>query len=127
MVLWNESLTCAYKCLKMSNSGLPLYKKIVDFYTKKILCQELAPDVRMDSIVRIMSRHKVSRDTAKRVLTELSEKGYIRKIVGKGSFVTSSTQVKKTVICSSDTCTNVLQKKAYFLLSSEERNYIRNV
>jgi DNA-binding LacI/PurR family transcriptional regulator len=79
----------------MGNSGVPLYKKIVDFYTKKILCQELAPDVRMDSIVRIMSRHKVSRDTAKRVLKELSEGGYIRKIVGKGSFVTSSTEVKK--------------------------------
>ena len=79
----------------MSNSGLPVYKQIGDFYTKKILCQELAPDARMDSIVRIMSRHNVSRDTAKRVLKELSEAGYIRKIVGKGSFVTSSTKVKK--------------------------------
>lgn len=78
----------------MMNSGIPVYKQLVDFYAKKILNQELAPESRMDSIVRIMNRHNVSRDTAKRVLKELSEKGYIRKIVGKGSFITSSTEVK---------------------------------
>ncbi len=79
----------------MTNSGIPIYIQLIDFYKKKILTQELAPGVRMDSIVRIMSRHKVSRDTAKRVLKELSEEGYIRKIVGKGSFVTSTKKVKK--------------------------------
>ncbi len=79
----------------MNNSGVPIYKQLIDFYKKKILNQELSPDVRVDSIVRIMSRHKVSRDTAKRVLKELSEEGYIRKIVGKGSFVTSATNLKK--------------------------------
>ena len=79
----------------MTNSGVPVYKQLIDFYKRKIINQEFPPDVRMDSIVRIMSRHNVSRDTAKRVLTELSKEGYIRKIVGKGSFVTSSTEVKK--------------------------------
>ena len=79
----------------MTNSGIPVYIQLVDFYKKKILTQELAPNVRLDSIVRIMSRHKVSRDTAKHVLKVLSEEGFIRKIVGKGSFVTSSNKVKK--------------------------------
>ncbi len=79
----------------MTNSGVPIYRQLISFYKKKILTQELAPDVRMDSIVRIMSRHKVSRDTAKRVLKELSEEGYIVKIVGKGSFVTSTKKAKK--------------------------------
>jgi len=79
----------------MNFSGVPVYQKLVDFYKQKINKQELPPDSKMDSIVRIMQRHSVSRDTAKRVLTELSEAGYIRKIVGKGSFVTSSTEVQK--------------------------------
>lgn len=79
----------------MTNSGVPVYRQLFDFYKNKILNQELGPDSRMDSIVRIMNRHNVSRDTAKRVLTKLSEEGYIRKIVGKGSFVTSSTKVEK--------------------------------
>ena len=78
----------------MNQSGLPVYKQLIDFYRKKIIQQELIPGGRMDSIVRIMQRHKVSRDTAKRVLKELSEEGYIRKIVGKGSFINSSTKVK---------------------------------
>lgn len=79
----------------MLNSGQPLYKQIIEFYKRKIFTQELGPGDRMDSIVRIMRRHKVSRDTAKRVLTELSAEGYVRKIVGKGSFVTSSSEIKK--------------------------------
>jgi DNA-binding LacI/PurR family transcriptional regulator len=79
----------------MPISGVPIYQKLVAFYKQKIHNQELSPDSKMDSIVRIMQRHNVSRDTAKRVLKELSVLGYIRKIVGKGSFITSSTTVKK--------------------------------
>jgi len=78
----------------MNNLGKPIYKQLVEFYRKKIINQKLLPSGKMDSIVRIMQRHKVSRDTAKRVLKELSEEGYIRKVVGKGCFVTSSTETK---------------------------------
>ncbi|MEN8251635.1 MAG: GntR family transcriptional regulator [Bacteroidota bacterium] len=74
---------------------VPVYQKLVAFYKQKINNQELPPNSKMDSIVRIMKRHNVSRDTAKRVQKELSEEGYIRKIIGKGTFVTSSTKVKK--------------------------------
>jgi len=79
----------------MNKSGVPVYKNLVDFYKQKINTQELSPDTKIDSIVRIMSRHKVSRDTAKKVLKILSDEGFIRKIVGKGSFITSSTEIKK--------------------------------
>jgi len=79
----------------MTISGVPVYQRLVAFYKQKIHNQEFPPDSRMDSIVRIMQRHNVSRDTAKRVLTELSVQGYVRKIVGKGSFITSSTTVQK--------------------------------
>lgn len=54
----------------------------------------MSPDNKIDSIVRIMSRHNVSRDTAKRVLNELSKQGYVRKIVGKGTFITSARHFK---------------------------------
>lgn len=79
----------------MNNSGVPIYKRLLDFYKQKINNQELPPNSKIDSIVRIMQRHNVSRDTAKRVLKILSEEGFVRKIVGKGTFVTSSTKVKK--------------------------------
>lgn len=78
----------------MNNSGIPIYKKLVDFYKIKIINQELPPESKMDSIVRIMSRHNVSRDTAKRVINELSKSGYVRKIVGKGTYITSARKVK---------------------------------
>ena len=68
---------------------------VLQFYSNKILNQEMAPGSRMDSIVRIIDRHNVSRDTAKRVLKELSELGYVRKIVGKGSFITNTKEVKR--------------------------------
>jgi GntR family transcriptional regulator of arabinose operon len=79
----------------MNNSGKPVYKELIDFYKTKIINQELSPDSKMDSIVRIMSRHNVSRDTAKRVINDLSKEGYVRKIVGKGTFITSARKVKK--------------------------------
>jgi GntR family transcriptional regulator of arabinose operon len=79
----------------MNISGETLYQKLVDLYKLKINNQELPPGSKMDSIVRIMQKHKVSRDTAKRVLKVLSGDGYVRKILGKGSFVTSTTIVKK--------------------------------
>ena len=65
----------------MNNSGISIYKKLVDFNKTKIINQELPPDSKMDSIVCIMSRHDVSRDTAKRTINELSKEGYVRKII----------------------------------------------
>lgn len=83
------------KPIEMSKSGETIYQNLVDLYKQKINNQELTPGSKIDSIVRIMQKHQVSRDTAKRVLKVLSEDGYVRKIVGKGSFVTSTTDVKK--------------------------------
>lgn len=80
----------------MNKAGVPVYMQLTGFYKKKIINLELLPDAKMDSIIRIMQRHNVSRDTAKRVLHALSEEGYIRKIVGKGSFVTSSNKIKNS-------------------------------
>src|SRR5690554_7302857 len=78
----------------MNISKIPIYQRLIDFYKTKIISQELSPDSKMDSIVRIMSRHNVSRDTAKKVINELSAAGYVRKIVGKGTYITAARDVK---------------------------------
>lgn len=94
MIVLSFYLYCNHYQNKMNDSGVPVYQKLFDLYKKKINDQIIPPGGKMDSIVRIMSRHQVSRDTAKRVLQELSDAGYIRKIVGKGSFVTASSEIK---------------------------------
>lgn len=74
---------------------VPLYVKLFNFYKEKILRQDYFSGERIDSINRIVARHNVSRETAKLVLSKLSEEGYIIKKAGKGSFVTYSDDLKK--------------------------------
>jgi DNA-binding LacI/PurR family transcriptional regulator len=66
---------------------IPLYKKLFDFYTQAILTQEYMPGDRIDSINEIQEKHGVSRETAKRILKNLAEEGFISQHPGKGSFV----------------------------------------
>ncbi len=77
------------------NAYTPIYQRLFNFYKERIINQEYLPDERIDSINRIVSRHNVSRETAKLVLLKLSEDGFIIKKAGKGSFVTYTRQIQK--------------------------------
>ncbi len=77
------------------SSFIPVYKRLTDFYRDKIIRQELPPEARIDSINKIISRHEVSRETAKLVLKNLVDEGLALSIPGKGTFVTSTKTIKK--------------------------------
>jgi DNA-binding LacI/PurR family transcriptional regulator len=66
---------------------VPLYEQLVAFYRQSIVSTRLLPGERVDSISQIQGRHRVSRETAKRVLNQLESEGYIIQRAGKGSFV----------------------------------------
>ncbi|MCX5772179.1 MAG: GntR family transcriptional regulator [Candidatus Hydrogenedentes bacterium] len=67
--------------------SVPIYEQLVAFYRQAILSNRLVPGDRVDSITQIQRRHRVSRETAKRVLNQLESEGYIIQRAGKGSFV----------------------------------------
>jgi DNA-binding LacI/PurR family transcriptional regulator len=67
--------------------SVPIYLQLVEQYRKDILEHRLSPGDRIDSIREIQRKHRVARETAKRVLSYLAEKGYITQHAGKGSFV----------------------------------------
>ena len=73
--------------MKQNHSFIPLYHQLKEYYKEKILKQEFASGQKIDSINRMMLRHKVSRETAKLVLRQLIDEGLIISKQGKGSFV----------------------------------------
>ncbi len=73
---------------------IPKYQQLYNSYKSRILANELVPGARIDSINRIIQKHKVSRDTAKRVLKKLTEEGFVVSVVGKGSFVAPQSQIQ---------------------------------
>jgi len=74
----------------------PIYKKLTEYYKTRILTQDLAPGNKIDSINRIIEKHRVSRETAKQVQELLRRENLIVSIPGKGSFITPQAPVKKT-------------------------------
>lgn len=80
----------------MEQSFIPVYQKIKDYYIDKIIGQEYPPGAKVDSINQIMIKHKVSRETAKRVLKLLSVEGLIISRRGKGSFVVQRRETNNT-------------------------------
>ncbi|MGQ1786848.1 substrate-binding domain-containing protein [Saccharicrinis sp. GN24d3] len=71
---------------------VPIYKKLIDFYRNKIVTQELKPGSKIDSINKMISRHQVSRETAKRVIKALIEEKLVVSQVGRGTFVHNVTE-----------------------------------
>jgi DNA-binding LacI/PurR family transcriptional regulator len=67
----------------------------VGIYEKKIYERELLPGDKIDSITDIQKKYKVARETAKRCLSILAEKGLIVKRVGTGSYVAETGPKKK--------------------------------
>ncbi len=79
----------------MNASFIPLYRRLFDNYKGKIVAQEIKPGHQIDSITRIMQKHKVSRETAKLVLKMLIDERLIISRAGKGSFVAPLANIKK--------------------------------
>lgn len=73
---------------------VPVYRRLVDHYRNRICSYEIKPGARIDSISRIMERHRVSRETAKLVLKKLVEQGLVTSIRGKGTFVNFHEETK---------------------------------
>lgn len=73
---------------------IPIYRRIANTYIDKINSQEYLPESRIDSITKIMRRHDVSRETAKRVIKVLIEEKLVTSIAGKGTFVNSCKKTK---------------------------------
>ncbi|NOX88523.1 MAG: substrate-binding domain-containing protein [Calditrichaeota bacterium] len=66
---------------------VPIYRRLFEEYKQAILSQKFKPGTRIDSINEIQNKYAVSRETAKKVLQDLSDNGLIFKKPGKGSFV----------------------------------------
>lgn len=66
---------------------IPIYKKLTEFYRARIISQEYMPGSKIDSINKIMSRHQVSRETAKRVLKALIDEKLVFSQAGRGTFI----------------------------------------
>lgn len=78
------------------DSFIPIYRRLRDYYRERILTQELRPGQKIDSINRMMERHRISRETAKQVQELLRKENLIVSIPGKGSFITPQAPIKKT-------------------------------
>ncbi len=66
---------------------IPIYKRLINNYMSSIYSGKYIPGQQIDSINKIISKHNVSRETAKIVLKHLANSGLIVQILGKGSFV----------------------------------------
>ncbi|MBI9060045.1 MAG: GntR family transcriptional regulator [Labilibaculum sp.] len=74
---------------------IPIYKKLIEFYRNRIISQEYLPGAKIDSINKIMSRHQVSRETAKRVLQALIAENLVISQPGRGTFINGVTSMVK--------------------------------
>jgi DNA-binding LacI/PurR family transcriptional regulator len=65
----------------------PLYQVMKTDLSRAIAMGELAPGSRVASESELIARYKVSNTTARRCLDELEQQGYLKRIRGKGTFV----------------------------------------
>lgn len=65
----------------------PRYQQIKDLIVGRISNGELRPNDRVPSENDIVTTQSVSRMTANRALRELTDEGYVKRIVGRGTFV----------------------------------------
>ena len=70
-----------------SESGRPLSQQIADRLEKRIRSGELAPDRPVPSETTLGQEYPVSRDTIRRAIKVLRERGLIHTVQGKGSYV----------------------------------------
>lgn len=74
---------------------IPIYERLFENYRDDIFSRKILPGDRIDSITELQSKHRVSRETAKKVLEMLAKEGLILQKAGKGSFVNDLSPKKK--------------------------------
>lgn len=68
-------------------SATPLYVQLADLIAAKIEAGDLKPDRPIPAELRLAQEYGVARLTARRAVRELRERGLVRTVVGKGSYV----------------------------------------
>jgi len=69
------------------NSVVPIYFQLKEILKEKITNGEILPDEMIDSESRLCERYQVSRNTVRKVFSDLKNEGYIYQRQGKGTFV----------------------------------------
>lgn len=69
------------------DSGTPLYVQIADHVASQIEAGDLAADRPIPSETRMAEEYGVARLTARRAVAELRNRGLVRTVRGKGTFV----------------------------------------
>ena len=71
----------------MSLQAKPRYQQLKDLIIQRISTGELRPNDRVPSENEIVEAQSVSRMTANRAMRELNDEGYVKRIAGRGTFV----------------------------------------
>jgi len=71
----------------MSLQVKPRYQQLKDLIIQRISTGELQPNDRVPSENEIVEAQSVSRMTANRAMRELTDEGYVKRIAGRGTFV----------------------------------------
>src|SRR5579875_2995284 len=69
------------------DSIIPLYHQLKGILRDKIESGVWKPDELIDSEHQLMSQYNVSRNTVKRAIEDLVQEGLLRRVQGKGTFV----------------------------------------
>jgi GntR family histidine utilization transcriptional repressor len=69
------------------NAVKPRYQQLKDLIIHRISTGELQPSDRVPSEYELVEAMSVSRMTANRALRELNDEGYVKRIAGRGTFV----------------------------------------
>lgn len=88
-------MCCINKATLNYQGHIPIYKRLTEFYRHKIIAQEYQPGSKIDSINKMMSRHSISRETAKRVIKGLIDEKLVVSQPGRGTYVNHSSSLVK--------------------------------
>jgi GntR family transcriptional regulator len=69
------------------DSAVPPYRQVAGFIEARVRSGELAPGSRVPSIVTLAQQYGIAKNTARRALRDLADRGLIQIIPGWGSFV----------------------------------------
>lgn len=64
-----------------------VYMAVADDIAAKITSGQLASDARLPSEIDLAAEYGVARMTARRAVRELRERGLVRTVIGKGTYV----------------------------------------
>lgn len=80
----------------MRRTPVPIYFKISKQIIEQIKKKKLVPGDKIPSENEIRERYNVSNTTARKVLQEIEQGGYVRKLKGKGTFVRDNKEVNRS-------------------------------